>query len=71
MTKHYIDVEWSDVLRKWTWAVQTEDEMKGYGSAPFRWLAKRRAINRLLEIKAAKDEADRNKDRALWYEVEL
>lgn len=71
MTKYFIEIRWDQTTRRWVWAVQTEDQMVAFSSAPFRWLAKRRAINRLLDIKAAKDEAERMKDKSLSYEVEL
>ena len=71
MTKYFIEIRWDQTTRRWVWAVQTEDQMEAFGSAPFRWLAKRRAVNRLLDIKASKEEAERKKGLALKYEVEI
>lgn len=71
MTKYLIEIWWDQATRRWMWAVQTGDQMEAFSSAPFRWLAKRRAVNRLLDIKAGKEEAERKKALALKYEVEI
>ena len=72
MTKYYIDIEWSRLAGTWRWTILEDGhELVGQGVSAFRWLAKRRAINRLLDIKASKDMAEKMKDKSLSYEVEL
>ena len=72
MAKYYINVRWRDGLWRWeilkhprSWTVEAS------GQSSWRWLAKRRALSALMDIKAQQEEDERNEAREIHLEVDI
>jgi hypothetical protein len=66
-----IDVYWRELDSTWGFTVVRGSELVKEGRRPFRWWARRAAIDAMLNERYRRLQDTRNRRRDLTYEVEL
>ncbi len=71
MTAYRIDVYWESVSQTWRWMVRADNHPKAEGWSFFRWHARSRAVNAMLNLRWQAQRDNRLRAKNWTTEVEL